>query len=155
MTEFTPEEKKIIQDKFEEIFEYCKGCKKPENEAKIRKAFDLANKAHYGVRRRSGEPYIHHPIEVAQIVAKEIGLGTKSVISALLHDVVEDTEYTIEDIERLFGPKIANIIDGLTKISGKFDAKSLQAENYRKMLLTLSNDVRVIFVKLADRLHNM
>ncbi len=155
MTEFTPEEEKEIQKKYEKIFEYCKGCTKPENKEKIQKAFDLANKAHYGVRRRSGEPYIHHPIEVAQIVAKEIGLGTKSVISALLHDVVEDTDYTIEDIERLFGPKIANIIDGLTKISGNFDAKSLQAENYRKMLLTLSSDVRVIFVKLADRLHNM
>ena len=155
MADFTPEEEKYIKDEFEKVFKYCKGCKIEKNEKIIRKAFDLANKAHYGIRRRSGEPYIHHPIEVAQIVAKEIGLGTKSVVSAILHDVVEDTDYTIEDIERLFGPRISNIIDGLTKISGKFDAQSLQAENFRKMLMTLSDDVRVIFVKLADRLHNM
>ena len=155
MADFTAEEEKYINEEFEKVFKYCKGCKIEKNEKLIRKAFDLANKAHYGIRRRSGEPYIHHPIEVAQIVAKEIGLGTKSVVSAILHDVVEDTDYTIEDIERLFGPRISNIIDGLTKISGKFDAESLQAENFRKMLMTLSDDVRVIFVKLADRLHNM
>src|SRR4030042_4593737 len=116
----------------------------------------MANEAHKGMRRRSGEPYILHPIAVAKIATHEIGLGTKSVICALLHDVVEDTDYTIEDIEHHFGKKIASIIDGLTKIAGVFDNKSsLQAENFRKMLLTLSDDVRVILIKLADRLHNM
>jgi GTP pyrophosphokinase len=155
MASFTPEEDKFINDEFEKIFQFCKGCKDGKNEELIRKSFELANKAHYGIRRRSGEPYIHHPIAVAQIVAQEIGLGTKSVISSILHDVVEDTDYTISDIERLFGSKIANIIDGLTKISGNFDALSMQAENFRKMLMTLSEDVRVVFIKLADRLHNM
>ena len=122
----------------------------------IRKAFNLAVKAHENVRRKSGEPYILHPIAVAHICAKEIGLGTISIICALLHDVVEDTDYTIEDIEKLFGAKITSIINGLTKISDVFDQKvSLQAENFRKMLLTLSDDVRVILIKLADRLHNM
>ena len=149
------EEKTQLDQLFESIFEHCKGCKEKDNEQKIRRAYALAFKAHNGVRRRSGEPYIIHPIEVAIIAAKEIGLGTKSVIAALLHDVVEDTDYTLEDIEHLFGHKIATIIDGLTKISGVFDTESLQAENFKKMLLTLSDDVRVILVKLADRLHNM
>ena len=149
------EEKKQIDALFESIFDYCKGCKEKDNEVKIRRAYALAYKAHNGVRRRSGEPYIIHPIEVAMIAAKEIGLGTKSVVSALLHDVVEDTDYTLEDIDQMFGPKIANIIDGLTKISGIFDSESMQAENFKKMLLTLSDDVRVILIKLADRLHNM
>ncbi len=122
----------------------------------IRKAFNLAKDAHAEVRRKSGEPYIFHPIEVATIVAKEIGLGPISVASALIHDVVEDSEYTLEDIERLFGEEIARIIDGLTKISGVFDQNiSMQAENFRKMLLTISDDIRVIIIKLADRLHNM
>ncbi len=122
----------------------------------IRKAFNLAKDAHSEVRRKSGEPYIFHPIEVATIVAKEIGLGPVSVASALIHDVVEDSDYTLEDIERLFGEEIARIIDGLTKISGVFDQNiSMQAENFRKMLLTISDDIRVIIIKLADRLHNM
>lgn len=151
----TKEEKKQLDELFESIFDHCKGCKDKDNEAKIRKAYALAYKAHEGIRRRSGEPYIIHPIEVAIISAKEIGLGTKSVIAALLHDVVEDTDYTLEDIDHLFGPKITNIIDGLTKISGIFDSESMQAENFKKMLLTLSDDVRVILIKLADRLHNM
>lgn len=155
MNPFTLEEKKQVDELFESIFEHCKGCKDKDNEEKIRRAYELAYKAHEGIRRRSGEPYIIHPIEVAIIAAKEIGLGTKSVISGLLHDVVEDTDYTLEDIDHLFGPKIAMIIDGLTKISGVFDSESLQAENFRKMLLTLSDDVRVILIKLADRLHNM
>jgi GTP pyrophosphokinase len=112
--------------------------------------------AHADVRRKSGEPYILHPIAVATIVAKEIGLGPTSIAAALLHDVVEDSDYTLEDIERIFGEKIARIIDGLTKISGVFDQNvSVQAENFRKMLLTISDDVRVILIKLADRLHNM
>ncbi len=124
----------------------------------IRKAFKVANEAHQGMRRRSGEPYIFHPLEVALICVNEIGLGTKSIVSALLHDVVEDTDYSLEDIRALFGDKIAQIIDGLTKIKeilGKHQVESLQAENFKRLLLTLSNDVRVILIKLADRLHNM
>ncbi len=122
----------------------------------IRKAFDLALEAHSGMRRKSGEPYIFHPIEVARIVSEEVGLGTTAIVCALLHDVVEDTEITLDDIETMFGEKVSAIIDGLTKISGVFDSSvSLQAENFRKMLLTLSDDVRVILIKLADRLHNM
>lgn len=122
----------------------------------IRRALDLAIDAHKDQRRKSGEPYIYHPIAVAQIVASEIGLGAVAIAAAFLHDVVEDTDYTIEDMERLFGKKVAVIIDGLTKISGIQDQNiSVQAENFRKMLLTLSDDVRVILIKLADRLHNM
>ncbi len=122
----------------------------------IRKAFNLAKDAHADVRRKSGEPYIFHPLDVATIVSREIGLGPISVASALIHDVVEDSEYTLEDIERIFGEEIARIIDGLTKISGVFDQNiSMQAENFRKMLLTISDDIRVIIIKLADRLHNM
>ncbi|UEG51762.1 bifunctional (p)ppGpp synthetase/guanosine-3',5'-bis(diphosphate) 3'-pyrophosphohydrolase [Mucilaginibacter daejeonensis] len=122
----------------------------------IRKAFEMAVESHKDMRRRSGEPYIYHPIAVAQIAAEEIGLGTTSIVCALLHDVVEDTDVSLEDIEREFGKKVAKIIDGLTKISGVFDTNSsLQAENFRKMLLTLADDVRVILIKLADRLHNM
>lgn len=119
----------------------------------IRKAFDFANKAHEGVRRKSGEPYILHPLAVATIVTKEIGLGVKSIVASILHDVVEDTDYTLEDISNLFGERIAGIVDGLTKLKGNFDSK--QAANFKKMLLTLSHDVRVILIKLADRLHNM
>lgn len=116
----------------------------------------LAKEAHEGVRRRSGEPYLLHPIAVAKIVIEEIGLGVKSVVAALLHDVVEDTEYSVEDMERIFGPKIASMVDGLTKMSGVFNADtSEQAEYFRKVLLTLSDDVRVILIKIADRLHNM
>ena len=123
----------------------------------IEKAYKFAREAHKGVRRRSGEPYILHPIAVAQIVSQEIGLGSTSICAALLHDVVEDTEYTTEDIEAMFGKKIAQIVDGLTKISGGiFGAHaSAQAENFRKLLLTMSDDIRVILIKMADRLHNM
>lgn len=123
----------------------------------IKKAFDFAKEAHQGVRRRSGEPYILHPIAVAKIVCSEIGLGSTSISAALLHDVVEDTEYTVQDIEVMFGKSIATIVDGLTKISsGMFgDNVSMQAENFRKLLLTMSNDIRVILIKIADRLHNM
>jgi GTP diphosphokinase / guanosine-3',5'-bis(diphosphate) 3'-diphosphatase len=128
-----------------------------DNDAKlIKKAFNLAAEAHKDMRRKSGEPYIYHPLTVAQICVDEIGLGTTSIICALLHDVVEDTEISLKEIEEQFGPKVAQIIDGLTKISGKFDfGTSQQAENFRKMLLTMSDDVRVIMIKLADRLHNM
>ena len=123
----------------------------------IERAFRFAKEAHHGIRRRSGEPYIMHPIAVARIVCEEMGLGSTSICSALLHDVVEDTEYTVEDIENLFGKKIAMIVSGLTKISGGIfgDQASAQAENFRKLLLTMSEDIRVILVKMADRLHNM
>ncbi|MDU0371201.1 RelA/SpoT family protein [Hymenobacter endophyticus] len=128
-----------------------------EGDAKlIKKAFNTSLEAHKEMRRKSGEPYILHPLAVAQIVVEEIGLGTTSIIAALLHDVVEDTPWEVADVEREFGPKVARIVDGLTKISGVFDyGTSEQAENFRKMLLTLSDDVRVIIIKLADRLHNM
>lgn len=123
----------------------------------ITKAFEFANQAHSGVKRRSGEPYILHPLAVARIVCREMGLGSTSICSALLHDVVEDTEYTVEDISNMFGPKIAQIVDGLTKISGGIfgEKASAQAENFRKLLLTMSDDIRVILIKIADRLHNM
>ena len=128
-----------------------------EGDAKlIKKAFNTSLEAHKEMRRKSGEPYILHPLAVAQIVVEEIGLGTTSIVAALLHDVVEDTPWEVADVEREFGPKVARIVDGLTKISGVFDyGTSEQAENFRKMLLTLSDDVRVILIKLADRLHNM
>jgi GTP diphosphokinase / guanosine-3',5'-bis(diphosphate) 3'-diphosphatase len=152
----TDEEKRLINQHFEEMLECCTRCKSPEDLELIRKAFSIAQEAHKHVRRKSGEPYILHPISVARIVTSDIGLGTKSVIASLLHDVVEDTDYTLEEIRHGFGDKIANIIDGLTKISDVFDKNSnLQVENFRKLLLTLSDDVRVILIKLADRLDNM
>ncbi len=131
--------------------------KKPEDKKDVRKAFKMALEAHKNMRRKSGEPYIYHPLSVASIAAGEIGLGVTSVVCALLHDVVEDTEYTLEDIRGLFGDKVAGIIGGLTKIKGLFDQRtaSVHAENFKKILLTLSDDVRVILIKLADRLHNM
>ncbi len=146
-----------INHLLEQLVKNCSFCKSSKDEKLIRKAFKMANEAHKGMRRKSGDPYIIHPLEVALIVSEEMGLGVTSTVCAILHDVVEDTDLTIEDIENAFGKKIAAIIDGLTKISGVFnkESNSLQAENFRKMLLTLSEDVRVIFVKLADRLHNM
>lgn len=141
---------------FEKLLNTCTRCNETEDREAIEKAFKIAYDAHKGMRRRSGEPYIVHPLEVARIVTEEIGLGVKSIISALLHDVVEDTEYTLEEVENNFGPKVASIVDGLTKIGEIYDKDStFQAENFRKMLLTLSDDVRVILIKLADRLHNM
>ena len=123
----------------------------------IEKAFNFARQAHKGVRRLSGEPYIMHPIAVAQIACEEIGLGSTSICASLLHDVVEDTEYTVEDISNIFGPKIAEIVDGLTKISGGIfgEKASAQAESFKKLLLTMSDDIRVILIKISDRLHNM
>ena len=123
----------------------------------ITKAFHFAKQAHKGVRRRSGEPYILHPIAVAQIACEEIGLGSTSICAALLHDVEEDTDYTNDDLSNLFGPKVANIVEGVTKISGGIfgDKASLQAETFKKLLLTMSDDVRVILIKISDRLHNM
>jgi GTP pyrophosphokinase len=145
-----------VRREFNDLLESCVRCNKRSDRAQIRKAFKMAYNAHQGALRLSGEPYILHPIAVAKIVTQEMGLGVKAIVAALLHDVVEDTEFTLDDIENHFGPKIASIVDGLTKISGVFDKNStLQAENFRKMLLTLSDDVRVILIKLADRLHNM
>ena len=150
-------EKKEIVNRYRGLLRSCNKRKLSKSQKKeIRKAFDIALVAHTDMRRKSGEPYIYHPIAVARIAADEIGLGTTSVVCALLHDVVEDTDLTLEDIQLLFGKKVVRIVDGLTKISGVFDhTSSLQAENFRKMLLTLSDDVRVILIKLADRLHNM
>jgi guanosine-3',5'-bis(diphosphate) 3'-pyrophosphohydrolase len=150
------QEKKDILNKYKSLLRACADKTNKEDKKEIRKAFNLAVEAHKNMRRKSGEPYIYHPIAVAHIAAKEIGLGTTSIICALLHDVVEDTDYSLNDIEKLFGEKVAKIIDGLTKIQDVFDKNvSMQAENFRKMLLTLSDDVRVILIKLADRLHNM
>ena len=149
-------EDKEILNKYRNLLRACSDKTNKEDKKIIRKAFNLSVDAHKEMRRKSGEPYIYHPIAVAHISAKEIGLGATSIVCALLHDVVEDTDYEIEDIKRLFGPKVSKIIEGLTKISDVFDQDiSLQAENFRKMLLTLSDDVRVILIKLADRLHNM
>lgn len=149
-------EKSEILKRYRALLRACKSTLKKGDKRMIRMAFDMAVESHKDMRRKSGEPYIYHPIAVAQIAAEEIGLGTTSIVCALLHDVVEDTDITLEDIEREFGKKVAKIIDGLTKISGVFDANSsIQAENFRKMLLTLADDVRVILIKLADRLHNM
>jgi GTP diphosphokinase / guanosine-3',5'-bis(diphosphate) 3'-diphosphatase len=156
MASQTKEEEQAIQERFEDLIKSCVRLDKEEDIQLINKAFHLANEAHKEMRRKSGEPYIFHPLAVAKIATSEIGLGTKSVVAALLHDVVEDTDYTIEDIRNNFGDRIASIVDGLTKISGVFDNNSsLQAENFRRMMLTLSDDVRVILIKLADRLHNM
>ncbi|MBR5483751.1 MAG: bifunctional (p)ppGpp synthetase/guanosine-3',5'-bis(diphosphate) 3'-pyrophosphohydrolase [Alistipes sp.] len=154
---YTAEDEVLIQQAWDKLAESCKKiCKKEEDWNFIKRAFFLAKEAHQGVRRRSGEPYFLHPIAVAQIVVDEIGLGVKSVAAALLHDVVEDTDYTVEDMEHIFGHKIATMVDGLTKMSGVFNADtSRQAEYFRKVLLTLSDDVRVILIKIADRLHNM
>ncbi len=151
------EDEIIIAEAYSALEESCKTvCRTDDDWDQIRRAYFLAKEAHQGVRRRSGEPYLLHPIAVAQIAVDEIGLGVKSVVASLLHDVVEDTDYTVEDIERIFGAKIASMVDGLTKMSGVFNADtSEQAEYFRKVLLTLSDDVRVILIKIADRLHNM
>ena len=152
----TDEEKRKILRKYRRLLRHAKPYLKDGDAKLIKKAFNTSMEAHKEMRRKSGEPYIYHPLAVAEICVNEIGLGTTSIIGALLHDVVEDTEIELEDIEREFGLKVARIIDGLTKISGVFDyGTSQQAENFRKMLLTLSDDVRVILIKLADRLHNM
>ena len=150
------QEKKEILNRYKSLLRACSDKINKEDKKNIRKAFNIAVEAHKDMRRQSGEPYIYHPIAVAHIAAKEIGLGTTSIICALLHDVVEDTDYTLKDIQKKFGKKVAKIIDGLTKIQDVFDKNvSMQAENFRKMLLTLSDDVRVILIKLSDRLHNM
>lgn len=150
------EERKEILKRYRRLLRQAKPILKSGDAKLIKKAFNMSLEAHRDMRRKSGEPYIYHPLEVALVCVEEIGLGTTSIISALLHDVVEDTEWELEDIEREFGHKVMTIIDGLTKISGVFEyGSSQQAENFRKMLLTLSDDVRVILIKLADRLNNM
>ena len=148
---------KLINDAFQKLLDDYLASRHRKKVDLITKAFNFARQAHKGVRRLSGEPYIMHPIAVAQIVCSEIGLGSTSICSALLHDVVEDTDYTVEDISNIFGPKIAQIVDGLTKISGGIfgEQASAQAENFKKLLLTMSEDIRVILIKIADRLHNM
>ena len=150
-------DEEMINQAFHELLNDYLNTKHRKKVEIITKAFNYANQAHKGIKRRSGEPYIMHPIAVASIVCNEIGLGSTSICAALLHDVVEDTDYTVEDIENIFGPKIAQIVDGLTKISGGIfgDRASAQAENFKKLLLTMSNDIRVILIKIADRLHNM
>ncbi len=147
----------MIEDAFREVLDGYLASNHRKKVEIIERAFQFAKEAHKGIRRRSGEPYILHPIAVAKIASQEIGLGSTSICAALLHDVVEDTEYTVEDIERHFGPKIAQLVDGLTKISGGIfgDKASAQAENFRKLLLTMSEDIRVVLIKMADRLHNM
>jgi GTP diphosphokinase / guanosine-3',5'-bis(diphosphate) 3'-diphosphatase len=149
-------ERKEILKRYKSLLRSIRHELTREQKKMIRAAFDLALDAHKDMRRKSGEPYIYHPIAVAKIAAQEIGLGTTSIVCAIIHDVVEDSDYTVEDIKRKFGDKVAKIVDGLTKIKDVFDhTDSMQAENFRKMLLTLSDDVRVILVKLCDRLHNM
>lgn len=148
---------KMITDAFQHLLDTYLASRHRKKVDIITKAFNFARQAHKGVRRLSGEPYIMHPIAVAQVACEEMGLGSTSICSALLHDVVEDTDYTVEDIENIFGPKIARIVDGLTKISGGIfgDRASAQAENFKKLLLTMSDDIRVILIKICDRLHNM
>ena len=151
------EEKKQIASRYKDMLKDTYQTLSNKDKLLIRKAFDIAADAHKDQRRKAGEPYIYHPIAVAKIVANEIGLGSFSIASALLHDVVEDTDYTFADVEQIFGETITKIVNGLTKISKlqKDQDVSIQAENFRKMLLTLNDDVRVILIKIADRLHNM
>ena len=164
-SEFTKEDFRIIDEAYASLLEIARRrCRNEEEIDSVQKSFEFANQAHKNVRRRSGEPYILHPIEVAKIVVSEIGLGYKSICAALLHDVVEDTGYTVDDIRNLFGAKIASLVDGLTKIKTVLDnedrkgatasTESLQAENFKRILLTLNDDIRVVLIKLADRLHN-
>lgn len=164
-SQFTHDDYFLIEKESKALFELAAGrCRDDSEIEAVKKAFEFANQAHKNVRRRSGEPYMMHPIAVACIVVKEIGLGYKSICAALLHDVVEDTNYTVDDIRNLFGDKIASLVDGLTKIKTVLDnedrkgegfsTESMQAENFKRILLTLNDDVRVVLIKLADRLHN-
>ena len=161
ISQFTQADYEVIARDYADLKEAArKRCNDQEELDMVQKAFDFANEAHKGVRRRSGEPYILHPIAVAKIVVSNIGLGCKSIVAALLHDVVEDTDYTVDDLKSLFGEKVATLVDGLTKIKtvldneDKAEKKSMQAENFKRILLTLNDDVRVVLIKLADRLHN-
>ncbi len=161
ISEFTQQDHEVIARDYADLKEAArKRCSNVKELEVVQKAFDFANEAHKGVRRRSGEPYILHPIAVAKIVVSNIGLGYKSIVAALLHDVVEDTDYTVDDLRSLFGDKVATLVEGLTKIKTVLDnedkaqQKSMQAENFKRILLTLNDDVRVVLIKLADRLHN-
>ncbi len=161
ISEFTQQDHEVIARDYADLKEAArKRCSNIKELEVVQKAFDFANEAHKGVRRRSGEPYILHPIAVAKIVVSNIGLGYKSIVAALLHDVVEDTDYTVDDLRSLFGDKVATLVEGLTKIKTVLDnedkaqQKSMQAENFKRILLTLNDDVRVVLIKLADRLHN-
>ena len=161
ISEFNEKDYEVISREYADLKEAAKKrCANQDEIDQIQRAFEFANEAHKGVRRRSGEPYILHPIAVAKIVVSNIGLGCKSIIAALLHDVVEDTDYTVEDLSSLFGEKVATLVEGLTKIKTVLDnedkavQKSIQAENFKRILLTLNDDVRVVLIKLADRLHN-
>ena len=151
-SQFTEQDYEQIRQSYAQLKAAAeKRCANQQELDVVQKAFDFANEAHKNVRRRSGDPYIIHPIEVAKIVVSDIGLGYKSIAAALLHDVVEDTDYTVDDIRKLFGDKIASLVDGLTKIKNVLDN---EAENFKRILLTLNDDVRVVLIKLADRLHN-
>lgn len=161
ISEFNEKDYEVIARDYADLKEAArKRCANQDEVDQIQRAFEFANEAHKGVRRRSGEPYILHPIAVAKIVVSNIGLGCKSIIAALLHDVVEDTEYTVDDLKSLFGEKVATLVEGLTKIKtvldneDKAEKKSMQAENFKRILLTLNDDARVVLIKLADRLHN-
>lgn len=156
-SDFTPAEERMIEEEYQALLKDYLNSMHSQRVELIERAYHLAKQAHHGVRRLSGEPYMMHPLSVARIVVREIGLGSTSICAALLHDVVEDTDYTTEDIERMFGAKIASIVEGLTKLSGGVfaDKAMKQAENVRKLVLTMSDDIRVMLVKLADRLHNM
>ncbi len=151
------EDERMVAEAYQHLIDTYLASHHRKHTEIIDKAFNFAKEAHKGVRRLSGEPYIMHPIAVAQIACEDIGLGSTGICSALLHDVVEDTDYTVEDIANIFGPKIAQIVDGLTKISGGIfgDKASVQAESFKKLLLTMSEDIRVILIKISDRLHNM
>ena len=150
------DEKKLILREYRSLLKALKSKLKPGDKNLVRVAFEMAAEAHKTMRRKSGEPYILHPIAVAKICVQEIGLGVRSTICSLLHDTVEDTDITLDDVQREFGTEITKIVDGLTKISNIIDVNaSQQAENFKKILLTLTDDPRVILIKLADRLHNM
>jgi GTP pyrophosphokinase len=153
--EITVEDKKLISRAYKRLLSNLKGIQTAEDKKNIRGAYELAVKAHSEQRRKSGEPYILHPLEVARICVKEIGLGPTAVVCAILHDVVEDTDITLPEIEKQFGKKITRIVDGLTKLDGLYNVESPQAENFRKVVSTLVEDVRVVLIKMADRLHNL
>ena len=156
---YSPEEKKELDRQFNELLKCWKSRKDEQDVAQVTEAYLLAANAHKDARRRSGEPYMYHPLAVAMIIAGEMGMGRTSIIGALLHDVVEDTEYSVEDIRARFGDKVAEIVDGVTKLTNDdFNGdgvRSLQAETFRKVIMSMSNEMRVVLVKLADRLHNM
>ena len=152
---YSKEEKEEIERRHQRLINAWQTRKEAQDLAEVDKAFYFAVEAHKDQRRRSGEPYIYHPIEVATIAAHDIGLGRTSIICALLHDVVEDTKYTLDDISQMFGEKVSRVVDGLTKFANLEGAESAQAENFKKVISSLSYDIRVVLIKLSDRLHNM